>query len=497
MLAVLDAVPTSTERINQEIALRTTLARALMATKGFTPEVEAAFASALERFERGVDVGLQFSVLRGLASLYLFRAQLDKSAEIGEQILALGEAEGDPSMLIDGHLLVGTTLMSFHDLDRGLEHFDRAIALFPPPLKGSRTARVGNDPRVACLTTSAFTLWMLGRADRAAERADAALALAAALDHPFTTAYARYHAGLLRLWRREPDAAHSLATELLDLAGEHEFRIWTAAGTVLRGAARVGLGRVDEGLADVRNGIGLYGELRSPPIFWPFLLFVQARACADAGRPAEGLSAVDRSVDILGARLRRDPPARAVDHERRSDPSPSRPMTTGGGAEAEPWYRRGARSRDRARRADGPAPGGRPGSPGCASRPAIRPRRRPCLARSLDRSPRASRPPMCARRASCSRPSRRPSDRRRALLLVALDDLGRAELRLLGIEAGVAARLALVEQVVAPVELDLDRVQALLVGGAEPPARRGALPELRLLVGEGVDVVQDRAVRHG
>ena len=64
MLAVLDAVPTSTERINQEIALRTTLARALMATKGFTPEVEAAFASALERFERGVDVGLQFSVLR-------------------------------------------------------------------------------------------------------------------------------------------------------------------------------------------------------------------------------------------------------------------------------------------------------------------------------------------------------------------------------------------------------------------------------------------------
>ena len=76
---------------------------------------------------------------------------------------------------------------------------------------------------------------------------------------------------------------------------------------------------------------------------------------------------------------------------------------------------------------------------------------------------------MCARGASCSRPSRRPSDRRRALLLIALDDLGRTELRLLGIEAGVAARLALVEQVVAPVELDLDRVQALLVRGAEPP----------------------------
>ena len=124
MLAVLDAVPSSPERINEEIALRTTLARALMATKGFTPEVEAAFASALERFERGVDVGLQYSVLRGLASLYLFRAQLDKSAEIGQQILALGESGGDPAMLIDGHLLVGTSLMSFTDLQAGLDHFD-------------------------------------------------------------------------------------------------------------------------------------------------------------------------------------------------------------------------------------------------------------------------------------------------------------------------------------------------------------------------------------
>ncbi len=44
MLAVVDAVPASPERINQEIALRITLARALMATKGSTPEAEAAFA---------------------------------------------------------------------------------------------------------------------------------------------------------------------------------------------------------------------------------------------------------------------------------------------------------------------------------------------------------------------------------------------------------------------------------------------------------------------
>ncbi len=299
MLAVLDAVPSSPDRIGQEIALRTTLARALMATKGFTPEVEAAFAGVLELFERGADVRQQHSVLRGLASLYLFRAQLDQSARLGQQILELGENQHDPAMLIDGHLLVGITLMSFDDLRGGLDHFDQAVALFPAQPTPTRTARVGNDPRVACLTASGITLWLLGYPDRAAERGDAALALAAGLDHPFTSAYARFHAGLLRLWRREADLAQDLAVGLLDLADEHEFPIWTAAGSCLLGASQVDLGRIDEGLANIRTGIGLYGELRSPPIFWPFLMFLDARAFARAGRPAEGLAPIETSIEIL------------------------------------------------------------------------------------------------------------------------------------------------------------------------------------------------------
>jgi predicted ATPase len=301
MLAVLEAAPSSAEAVNQEIALRTTMARALMATKGFTPEVEAVLAGVLELFERGADVRQQFSVLRGLASLYMFTARLDETARLGRQILVLGEEQHDARMLIDGHLLVGSTLMTYDDLQGGLDHLDQAIALFPDKPTATRTLTVGNDVRISCLTTSGITLWLLGHPDRAAERADAALALAAELDHPFTSAYARFHAGLLRLWLRQPKVALDLAVGLLDLADEHEFRIWTAAGTVLLGAAQVELDLVEEGLGNIRSGIGLYGELRSPPIFWPFLLFLDAGANARAGRQADGLQAIDASIGIFGA----------------------------------------------------------------------------------------------------------------------------------------------------------------------------------------------------
>jgi len=299
MLAVLAASTSSPERIGQEIALRTSLARALMATKGFTREVEDALAGAIELFERGTDVRQRFPVLRGLASLYMFRAQFGQVARLGQEILALGQRERDPAMLIDGHFLIGTVMATSDDLNGGLAHFDTAISLFANGPLQARTTRVGNDPRVACYTTSAITLRLLGYPDRAAERANAALALAVELEHPFSSAYARFHAGLVRLWRREPEIALELAIGMLEIADEHDFRIWAAAGSCLLGAAQVELGRFEEGLAEIRSGVDLYQEILSPPVFWPFLLFIDAQASHVAGRAAQGLPRLDTAIEIM------------------------------------------------------------------------------------------------------------------------------------------------------------------------------------------------------
>jgi hypothetical protein len=139
----------------------------------------------------------------------------------------------------------------------------------------------------------------MGYPDRAVERVNDALALAAELDHPFTSAFARFHAGLVHLWRREPDVALDRALSLRELADEYGFQIWTAAGGSLLGAAQVALERFDEGLANVREGLDLYQGLRSPPVFWPMLLFVSARACHQAGRPADGIGPIDTAIEFM------------------------------------------------------------------------------------------------------------------------------------------------------------------------------------------------------
>ena len=299
MLAVLGATATSTHRVGQEISLRMSLARALMVTKGFTPEVEDALTSAVELFERGADVGQQFTVLRGLSNLYLLRAQFDRAADLGWQILALGEREHDPRMLVDGHLVVGSGLGFTHDLRGALDHLDEAISLFAADPGRAGTAGVANDPRVACYTTSALLSWLHGHPDRAVERMNAGLTLAVELRHPFTSAYARFHSGLLHLWRREPEVVMDRAVGLLEIAEEHGFRIWSAVGGCLLGAAQVRLGHVEEGLAGIRTGMDLYQGLRTPPVFWPMLLFLDAGASHSAGRPAAGLVPIDAAIEMM------------------------------------------------------------------------------------------------------------------------------------------------------------------------------------------------------
>jgi tetratricopeptide (TPR) repeat protein len=281
LLEVLSSSESTPDRTLQEVTLRTSLARALMATKGYTPEVEEVYARTLELFE-GRQVPQLFPVLRNLGNFHGLRGEYDKAARMARAILRLGEEQQDASMLVDGHLNLGATLTLVDDLHAGLEHLDKALAYFRSEPYPAGRYRLGNNPGVVCLTTSAFILWILGYPDRGLQRANEAIDLATGLEHPFTLAYALFHAGYLHLWRREADLVRDRAERLLQLMAEHDFPIWRALGTCLLGAADTATGQGEAGLARVRQGMDLYQGLKTPPVFWPHT------ACPRGGRLRSG-----------------------------------------------------------------------------------------------------------------------------------------------------------------------------------------------------------------
>jgi hypothetical protein len=125
--------------------------------------------------------------------------------------------------------------------------------------------------------------------------------VATELEHPFTLSYALFHTGFLHLWRREPGAMRDRAVGVLDIADEHDLPIWRALGTCLLGAAKTSLGRADEGLTEIAEGIGIYQGLTTPPVFWPLLLYIRAGAYARSGKPAEGVDLIEEAIEIADA----------------------------------------------------------------------------------------------------------------------------------------------------------------------------------------------------
>jgi len=293
LLGILSTSPASPEQAQQEIMLQTSLARALMAIKGYTSEVEEAYTRALELSEKQGEIPQLLPVLRGLSSYYMYRAEFDKGIQIGEKILELAEDIDDDTLRVHGYLVLGANMgfrVSYRD---GLELLDKGIALFERERNSLRPFQLGNNPGIVCYTTSAFFLWWLGFPDRAVDRADRAIELVTKLDHPFTMAYALFHTANLHMWRGEMELAHERAQAMSEIAEEHGFQIWESLATMLLGATQIPMGKPEDGLAKLEQGFAQYQGLKNPPVFFPSLISMRAAAFAQAGQPDQGLKLVE------------------------------------------------------------------------------------------------------------------------------------------------------------------------------------------------------------
>jgi class 3 adenylate cyclase/predicted ATPase len=298
-LGVLATLPRE-DHWQEELALRTSLARALTLLRGYTGEAEDEYVGALALLKDHPDVPLLFPVLRSLASFHGFRGEVDKAIAYANQILVLADAEGDPSMRVDGEFIIGADTGFGGDLQRGLGYLDEAIRAFESDGYRPRRYRLGLDVRVSCLTTSGFFLWLLGHPDRAVERADRAVEIATEIDHQYSLAYGLFHSGFLHLWRREPERVAARATAAIRVAETSGLPIWRALGTCLLGAATSSLGRPADGLRQIGDGLEQYQDLRTPPVFWPFIRFIQGGAHVEAGTPGPGLGFMDEAIALGG-----------------------------------------------------------------------------------------------------------------------------------------------------------------------------------------------------
>ena len=239
-LRLLETVPDTSDRARCELNLQVTLGMQLQVSQGYAaPEAEPAYHRARVLSETVQEAPSSFLVLWGLWMLYEVRSDLEKSRELGQQLLTLAERARDPAYVLQAHMALAVTSFSLGDLSATREHSEKGVAQYDPGQHGGHSHLYGQDPRVACLAFGAVALWLLGYPDQAVCRSREAVALGGELGHPTTrrTGPLLFHHGSTILPRRAGRSGKRRGHDrnrdrarLVALAGERPGDGWLGPG---------------------------------------------------------------------------------------------------------------------------------------------------------------------------------------------------------------------------------------------------------------------------
>ena len=299
-LEVLQTLPDTPERRQHELAIRTALGPALVATQGYTaPDVEVVYTRAHELCQQAGEAPEQFPVLWGLWLYYDNRGALHTAGELGQQLLDLARRTGEPDVLLQAHHAMGNTLFWCGEFAAAQAHMDQALALYDPEQHWMQAFRYGgHDPGVCCLGHGAVALWIRGYPDQALRQSQNALRLAQKLSHPSSQAHALLLATRVRMLRQERPAVLKHAETIITLATEQGFAQPLASGTIRRGWALVVLGQHREGMAQLHQGISQLRTIGAANTL-PGYLASYAEACGQVGQSHAGLTVLDEALRLV------------------------------------------------------------------------------------------------------------------------------------------------------------------------------------------------------
>jgi predicted ATPase len=312
-LKLLETLPDTPERAQQELTLQVSLGAPLMATKGWAaPELGKAYARARDLCREIGDPAELFPVLWGLRAFHLVRAEHKRARELAEQLFNLAERVGDPGLLLEAHTAFGVASFHLGEPAVAREHWNKSITLYDLERHRSHAFVYGQDPGVFSMAYAAVTLWQLGYPDQALKRSEEALALARKLAHPFSLAFALILAAWLHEYRREWSIAAEHAKAIAALSAEQGFTEWLLVGRArlerlefFRRRALVEEARTEEGIAQMRDALAAMWST-GRQLDRPYQLATLAAAYGEAERTDEALVLVGEAlaaVETSGERI--------------------------------------------------------------------------------------------------------------------------------------------------------------------------------------------------
>ena len=181
-LVLIEAMPPGQRRSTLELEVQYELSMLLVLTSGFTsPELDRTCNRMRELCEAIDDQRTVVAALWRVSNCSFVSGDVEEAIEIAEQILALAQRDGDPSIEFTGHMALGMLHTHRGNQTVARRHNDAASALREAGGDGSTRGTAPDDSRAWVWLHSAMNLALLGEYDLAEQAALDAVDVARAL----------------------------------------------------------------------------------------------------------------------------------------------------------------------------------------------------------------------------------------------------------------------------------------------------------------------------
>lgn len=299
-LALLETLPASPARAEQELALQVALAILFTFDGGWGGA--QAHGAVLRACELAQEIGARPHLAKALfhlATSYVGSGEIAKAIDVGESLQLLARQAADRQAMAAADFVLGEANLFGCDLLSARRRLAQAVDLIERGDVQAMPPTLGVDLHVASLAWLASALWPLGLLDQAVACNRRSLACAQALDKPRTLAFALLPAGaLFDLQCHDLPAAEVKVHAGLRLTIEKDFALFRHLAGVYQGYLRVWKGEAEAGIAQMQAELATwqaFGATSGVVQHYVLLAKAQEAACAVEG----GLKTVDQALALV------------------------------------------------------------------------------------------------------------------------------------------------------------------------------------------------------
>jgi predicted ATPase len=297
-LELIERLPDTPARAQQELRLCLTLGVPLIAIEGYAaPVIGTIYMRARELCRQLGDPPEVSQVLWGLWSFYLLRAELGTARDIAEEFLPMADRLSYPGLAMRGHLAMEVTYLHVGEFVGSVEHFEKALLLYDPVQHRDDAFLYTQNPGVSMRCFGAWALWFLGRPDHALQRMKEALSLAQEISEPHSLCRALLLAAILHQLLRDNRLALQCAEAAISLSGEHNLMMYQSPATITRGWAMIDQGLEETSIQNMRQDLTAR-RATGTELIRPHLLAQIAEALSKARQTEEGLFVLEEALTV-------------------------------------------------------------------------------------------------------------------------------------------------------------------------------------------------------